>query len=269
MQLSLFERPEPLLGAFEHPNLRLGTASWNYPGWRGLVYDEPGLAAYSAHPLFRCVALDRNFYGPLSEAEYAGYAAQVPANFRFLVKAPRALVDPASAHYLDAPWALENFLEPARRGLGSSLGLAHFFFPPARHDDFRAFFGRLLEVGCEVSYEVRQKLVCDLPALNRVWNVFPGMDWPQPEKGGVRVVRWTLRPSAPEVPWNLKTAAHRYLPFSALRDPDVETRRRIADQVLDWLGQGLPVWVLVNNKAEGCAPLSLRMLTEELALRSS
>lgn len=265
MQLSLFEGPQPLLGAYEHPNLRLGTASWNYPGWRGLVYQEPGLAAYASHPLFRCVALDRSFYAPLSEEEYAGYAAQVPADFRFLVKAPRVLVDPDSAHYLDAQWALRHFLEPARRGLGDTLGLTHFFLPPGRHEDPTSFFGRLSQSGCHISYEVRQPLVCEAPGLIRAWNVFPGMPWPQPESGPVRLIRWTLRPQAPEVPWNLKTAARRYLPFSRLRDPDRDTRGRIAAQVQTWLGRGLPVWVLANNKAEGCAPLSLRLLTEELA----
>jgi uncharacterized protein YecE (DUF72 family) len=265
MQLSLFENPEPLRAAFEHPDLRLGTASWNYPGWSGLVYPEPGLAAYAAHPLFRCVALDRTFYAPLEAMDYAGYAAQVPPDFRFLVKAPRALVDPSSAHYLDAHWARRYFLEPARVGLGAHLGVAHFFFPPGRHGDLSPFFAELLETGCPLAYEVRQPLECRLPGLSRAWNVFPGLDWPQPECGPLRIVRWSLRPRAPEHPWNLRTAARRYLPFSALRDEDPETRTRVAVQVLDWLDQKLPVWVLVNNKAEGCAPFSLRLLTEQMA----
>lgn len=265
MQLSLFENPEPLTAAFEHPDLRLGTASWNYPGWSGLVYPEPDLAAYAAHPLFRCVALDRTFYAPLEVGDYAGYAAQVPPDFRFLVKAPRALVDPGSAHYLDARWARRYFLEPARVGLGVHLGIAHFFFPPGRHGDLSPFFTELLETGCPLAYEVRQPLECRLPGLSRAWNVFPGLDWPQPECGPLRIVRWSLRPRPPEHPWNLRTAARRYLPFSTLRDEDLETRTRVAVQVLDWLDQKLPVWVLVNNKAEGCAPFSLRLLTQQMA----
>lgn len=265
MQLPLFDDPLPLLAAFEHRNLRLGTASWSYPGWRGLVYEQPGLRAYAAHPLFRCVALDRNFYSELSEAEYRGYADQVPPDFRFLVKAPRALVDPTSPHYLDAEWALRHFLEPARRGLGEKLGVAHFFFPPMVHGALEGFFAALVGRGYALSYEVRQPLSCEVPGLTRAWNVFPGMGWPQPESGPLRIIRWTLRPQPPEVPWNLKTAAQRYLPFAEIRDPDVETRSRVAAQVLEWLAQGVQVWVLVNNKAEGCAPLSLKLLSEELA----
>lgn len=263
-----FDDPSPLVPAFEHSNLRLGTASWNYPGWRGLVYEQPGLRAYASHPLFRCVALDRNFYSVLSMQEYRGYADQVPPDFRFLVKAPRALVDPASPHYLDSEWALRHFLEPARLGLGDKLGVAHFFFPAALHAGLEGFFERLVGLGYPLSYEVRQPLDCALAGLTRAWNVFPRMDWPQPESGPLRILRWTLRPQAPESVWNLKTAARRYLPFAALRDPDVETRSRLARQVLAWLDQGLPVWVLANNKAEGCAPLTLQLLSEELKARS-
>lgn len=263
--MPLFAEPPQLLPAFVHAGLRLGTASWNYRGWQGLVYEQSGLRAYAAHPLFRCVALDRNFYSELSEQAYHGYADQVPPDFRFLLKAPRALVDPASPHYLDAEWAERFFLAPARRGLGDKFGVAHFFFPPGRHIGLMDFFARLLQRGDSLSYEVRQHLECPLLGLTRAWNVFPGIDWPQPESGPLRIVRWTLRPKAPESDWNLKTAARRYLPFAEIRDPDLDTRTRVARQVLQWLDQGMPVWVIVNNKAEGCAPLTLRLLTEELA----
>lgn len=265
MQLSLFEEPSRLVPAFEHPNLRLGTASWVYPGWCGLVYERPSLAGYVSHPLFGCVALDRNFYSELREADYRSYAQQVPADFRFLVKAPRPLVDPSSPLYLDSEWALRHFLEPACGGLGDKLGVAHFFFPPGVHAALEPFFELLDGCGCALSYEVRQPLSCWTQGVSRAWNVFPGLGWPQPQSGPLRIVRWNLRPQAPEIPWNLKTAAARYLPFAQIRDPDLETRRRVAAQVLEWLNQGWPVWVLVNNKAEGCAPLSLRLLTEELA----
>src|SRR5215468_6845546 len=76
--------------------LYLGTSSWTFPGWQGLVYDHAasasvlarhGLAAYAQHPLLRTVCVDRTFYAPLSAAAYAAYAAVVPDDFRFVVKA--------------------------------------------------------------------------------------------------------------------------------------------------------------------------------------
>ncbi|MCA3806382.1 MAG: DUF72 domain-containing protein, partial [Burkholderia sp.] len=53
------------------PNVRLGTSSWYFPGWNGIVYDgdfaqtklsREGLEAYGAHPLLKSVSLDRSFY---------------------------------------------------------------------------------------------------------------------------------------------------------------------------------------------------------------
>lgn len=54
--------------------VHLGTSSWTFPSWKGLVWDgdysdtqlsKHGLAAYAQHPLFRTVTLDRTFYRPL------------------------------------------------------------------------------------------------------------------------------------------------------------------------------------------------------------
>jgi hypothetical protein len=71
--------------------LRLGTSSWSFPGWQGLVWDTPrspyaegrlpraGLPAYASHPLLSAVGIDRGFYAPIGVDEYARYAAQVPA----------------------------------------------------------------------------------------------------------------------------------------------------------------------------------------------
>jgi hypothetical protein len=84
------------VGARLPRNVYLGTSSWSFPGWAGLVYGDAyseqqlarrGLPAYAAHPLFRSVGLDRTFYNPVSVDVMADYAASVPAHFRFLVKA--------------------------------------------------------------------------------------------------------------------------------------------------------------------------------------
>lgn len=83
------------LAAALNPRIRLGASTWSYPGWAGIVWDEGpyteavlaknGLTAYAQHPLLRCVGIDRSFYRPLTEAQYARYAGQVPDDFRFVV----------------------------------------------------------------------------------------------------------------------------------------------------------------------------------------
>src|SRR5262245_20528618 len=71
--------------------LYLGTSSWTFPGWQGLVYDRTvsasvlarhGLAAYAQHPLLRTVCVDRTFYAPLPAVDYATYATDVTAESR-------------------------------------------------------------------------------------------------------------------------------------------------------------------------------------------
>lgn len=130
--------------------LALGTSSWHFPGWAGLVWDRPapaavlsrtGLAVYARHPLLRTVSLDRAFYRPLPAAEYAALAAQVPEGFRFVVKAP-ALVTDASVRdtvgrecgpnpgFLDPRAAVEACAAPALAGLGATLGALVFQLSP-------------------------------------------------------------------------------------------------------------------------------------------
>jgi uncharacterized protein YecE (DUF72 family) len=131
----------------------LGTSSWSFPGWTGLVWDRPaasgtlarrGLAAYAAHPLLRAVGVDRTFYAPLDRDAFADLAAQVPPAFRFVVKAletatvavfprhPRygAQAGLANPRFLDARDVRETLLEPAVAGLGGALGPVVFQLPP-------------------------------------------------------------------------------------------------------------------------------------------
>lgn len=131
-------------------SVRLGTSTWNFPGWRGLVYGAAsgtkglaaeGLAAYARYPLFRTVGVDRNFYRAMSVNDFAALAAQVPEDFRFLVKAPRAATDPSlrtetgrargvNPHFLSAELAEETFLGPVTAGLGDKAGPLVFQFSP-------------------------------------------------------------------------------------------------------------------------------------------
>lgn len=156
------------LGAALPRAIRLGTSSWSFPGWVGIVYDRAqsesalsrrGLGAYSQHPVLRTVGIDRGFYQPLAIAEYAAYANQVPDDFRFMVKGPSMVTDEvrrdeggrgvaANPHFLDAEAAYEQFVKPAAAGLGEKAGPLVFQFSPlARRTlaDVPAFVARLHE----------------------------------------------------------------------------------------------------------------------------
>lgn len=141
----------PLLQAPVLPtDIRLGTSSWFFPGWRGLVYDgvhpqvtlsRKGLAAYGEIPLLRTVSLDRTFYAPISAVDYARYASQVPEPFSFVVKAPAIVCDAvvrdeegrgkvANPHFLDATIAAREFVLPCLEGLKGKAGPMVFQVSP-------------------------------------------------------------------------------------------------------------------------------------------
>lgn len=272
--------PGPLLShPYPHLRLYLGTASWTFPGWGGLVYScretterlaRAGLAAYARHPLFNAVALDRTYYAPLATRRYKQYASEVPDNFRFLVKAPAELVSPDSPFYLDPDRARQVLEEPAREGLGDKLLLLHFLVVGPQPPDFVPRLKEMLmtlSVGTALSVEVRRPSLLTsayTQALSQsdashTWNIIRPMPLEQPEIGPVRLVRWHLG-SAPD----LRQAARRLLPFDRIQDPQPEIRHWLAGKVRRWLEEGETVVVLVNNKAEGCAPRTLHALAAEL-----
>jgi uncharacterized protein YecE (DUF72 family) len=132
------------------PQVHLGTSTWSFPGWKGIVYGDDysnsklsrdGLSAYSAHPLLRTVSIDRSFYQALTLTDYLRYAQQVPDHFRFIVKAPALVTDatvraergePVSDNpcFLNAQLAIDEFVRPCIDGLGAKAGALVFQFSP-------------------------------------------------------------------------------------------------------------------------------------------
>ena len=144
-------RDSPLLEVPGLPgDIRLGTSSWFFPGWRGLVYEgvypqtalsKRGLEAYAQIPLLRTVSLDRTFYAPITTVEYARYAHQVPDPFSFVVKAPALVCDAVmrdeagrgrvpNPHFLDAGIAAREFVLPCLEGLQGKAGPLVFQISP-------------------------------------------------------------------------------------------------------------------------------------------
>lgn len=287
--------------------LHLGTSSWSFPGWKGLVWDgdhaesrlaKQGLVAYAQHPLLRTVSLDRSFYRPLSSSQYAAYAAQVPEHFRFVVKAPSLVTDAmiraaegrgmqANAAFLDPAIAIREFVEPALEGLGPRIGALVFQLSPLPASWLRRmpeFFARLesmlavlppLPGGATVAVEVRdaQLLVPEFAALLKRTGAtycvglhakMPPVEaqlpmlralWPGP-----LVCRWSLHRK--HGAYGYEEAKSLYEPFDHLVDPDPETRNVLARVIVATAAAGFHSYVTINNKAEGCAPLSVQELAK-------
>lgn len=283
--------------------LHLGTSSWFFPGWAGLVWDRAapeatlarhGLQAYSKHPLLRTVCIDRSFYAPLARAVYADYASQVPERFRFVVKAPGAITTAwtrpdggkpvSNPDFLDARRAIDEFIDPCCEGLGAKAGVLLFQFPPlgrARLREPGRFAERLraflhaLPRGPLYAVELRDAALLTrafVTALNDAGarycvSVHPRM----PPVAAQAAAMAGFGPGPLVVRWNLnpqhayEAAKARYAPFDRLVDEDVSTRESIAQLVLPPLAAGFDAFVIANNKAEGSAPLTLAKLAASIA----
>lgn len=295
--------------------LHLGTSSWSFPGWRGIVWDDDyaetrlarqGLGAYACHPLLRCVGIDRSFYAPLTLADYQRYAGQVPAHFRFVVKAPSLVCDAtvrndkgqgvsANPCFLDAALATEKFVTPCLLGLGDKAGALVFQFsplPPEWLGTGHRFAERLGEflsalpplprspsgAGPCYAVEIRDAtlltprliktlrqagvryclgLHARMPNAARQAAALALLD---EQSAGPLVVRWSLNSAH-----RYEQAKAKYAPFDKLVDPDPDTRRVLATLAAHYARAGQPVYLVVNNKAEGSSPLSCLKLAEAVA----
>ncbi|MET0519944.1 MAG: DUF72 domain-containing protein [Burkholderiaceae bacterium] len=293
--------------------LHLGGSSWSYPGWAGLVWDRvyseqqlsrQGLAAYARHPLMRAVSVDRGFYRPLSASQYERYAAQVPADFRFTVKAPSLVTDAllreenggrgmrANAAFLSPELAVQEFLRPALEGLGARIGALVFQLSPlpaALREDMPQLLRRLeamlqalpaLKAQAPdgvIAVEVRDPefLTPDFVALLRASGATYclGLHPKLPPLAQQLPLLRALWPGPLVCRWNLhrrhgpfgyEDAGRRYGDFDRMLDPDPETRLLLARVIRGSTGAGQKAYVTISNQAEGCAPLSVRALAQAI-----
>ncbi|WP_345537553.1 DUF72 domain-containing protein [Variovorax defluvii] len=295
------------------PQLRLGTSSWFFPGWAGMVWEgdyeqsvlsKHGLAAYAQHPLLRTVSLDRSFYRPLTASQYAAYAAAVPEDFRFIVKAPSLVADAlvrgedgrgmqANPAFLDPTLAVQEFAAPALAGLGPKLGVLVFQLSPLP--------GPMLGQLPELLERLRRMLTALPPLRTQAPDAVVAVELRNPElltPALAQVLREAgatyclgLHPKMPPIGeqlpmlralwpgplvcrWNLnrlhgaygyEEAKKLYEPFDKLADPDPQTREALARVIAGTTGAGQLAYVAINNKAEGSAPLSVVALAQALA----
>jgi uncharacterized protein YecE (DUF72 family) len=287
-------------------DLRMGTSSWSFPGWRGIVYDgaasqaelaRTGLAAYARHPLLRAVGVDRTYYAPVTAAVLAEYAGQVPEDFRFLVKAASLVTDPvirgergapgsANERFLDAGFATEFCVAPFVEGLGTKAGVLLFQFPPLGRELARrpeAFVERLerflrqLPAGPPYAVEVRDRELLG-PAYGAALtaagvahcvSLHPRL----PNVAAQRRFVDAVAAGPLVVRWMLHSgfgyeqAREQYAPFDRIVDEDLASRAAVAELILDHLELRRPVIFVANNKAEGSAPLTVFALARAVAAR--
>ncbi len=293
------------LGRALPPKVSLGTSTWTFPGWAGVVWDRPapkpvlvdeGLAAYAAHPLLGTVGIDRSFWAPLAAEQCAAWVRQVRAikpGFSFLVKASETLTwrrfpdHPRygarrgcdNPRFLDPEWAIEFVVKPHLEGLGVHAGPLVFQVPPQRGlgciaEPLRRFLCGLPD-GPRYAVEIRGRgqlteaygaVLEECGALHCL-TVHPGL----PDlRSQWRIARVSAQ-KALVVRWNLvpelryEQAKAAFTPFDRVVRPDDGRVDQIA-KALRWAAdRGRPSWLVANNKAEGSAPLTLVRVARRLS----
>ena len=293
-----FER-ERALAARLPAHVAFGTSSWTFPGWAGLCYPDGtterdlrdrGLELYARYPLFRAVGVDRSHYRPIPEDELRRYAAQLPPAFPTVMKAWSALtteVDPRSgeilATYLDPATFVREVYDPVASAFGEHVAALVLEFPPRRGraiprvDAFAERLDRFLAAiprGVPLAVELRNRELfapayLQVLARHRVghvlnwWEAMPDLGeqlrTPGVFPADVVVSRVLLPPGT-----RYEQQRARMEPFARLVEEQPQMRADVVALAHLTAALGKKLFVIVNNKAEGSSPLTVRALAERL-----
>ena len=110
----------------------VGTSGYNYPEWKGSFYpaDLPAtkfLPYYASK--FPTVEINYTFYRMPTPKIIAGWRAQVPAEFRFTLKAPKRITHDRRLRAAEVSEPLQGFITAATE-LGPQLAALLFQLPP-------------------------------------------------------------------------------------------------------------------------------------------
>ncbi|HEX4510641.1 MAG TPA: DUF72 domain-containing protein, partial [Burkholderiaceae bacterium] len=185
--------------------------------------------------------------------------------------------------FLDGGYAADVVVPPIVEGLGAKLGVILWQFPPQDGGGAGLFARRLGEFlrrlprGPVHAVELRTAALLSgaygdaLAEAGAVHchNVWTAMPSPlqqarllPPATRRPLVMRWLLRWGDP-----YESAAARLEPFDRLREEDPVNRGEVAALVARAQQHDVPAFVTLDNKAEGCAPLSVFRLAHAIVDR--
>ncbi|MFA9469545.1 MAG: DUF72 domain-containing protein [Deltaproteobacteria bacterium] len=264
-----------------------------YPNQRAFLRDS--LGEYAQHPLMRTVGIDRGYYTPVPEEDLAAYTLQLPSDFRAAMKVwqrvtmpgypkhPRYGADAGKENpdFLDADVFARAVHAPVRDAFSRHMGPWIVEVPPSPTPLDPTWFCEKLDAFLEAApsdfpfaVELRdRKLLTSGYAQTlrkhgaahvfNYWSRMPNLAQQMRVEGllegSLLVVRLLLPPGARYA--DLKEA---YAPFDRIVAPQSEMRQDLVRLVRAALDRDMECYVLVNNKAEGSSPLTVRALAELL-----
>ena len=137
--------------------LYVGTSGYSYKEWKGTFYPEDLSEKRMLHyygKRFKTVEINNTFYRMPSVPVLETWAGDVPADFKFVLKAPRQITH--TKRLKDAADSVSYLLEAAGT-LKERLGALLFQLPPNLKKDvprLRGFLA-LLPLECRTAFEFR------------------------------------------------------------------------------------------------------------------
>jgi uncharacterized protein YecE (DUF72 family) len=228
--------------------LRIGCAGWSIPSRHAGLFGEGDnhLARYATR--FDVAEINSTFYRPHQPRTFERWAAEVPPDFRFSAKLPRAITHESRLHATGD--ALSAFFE-ALAGLGAKLGGVLVQLPPSLAYDARLadrFFAMMrrrsdTRIACEPRHASWFE-----PAVDALWKrhgiarvaADPALSAEAARPGGPASARWRY--------WRWHGSPRMY--YSAYDDAAL---RSLADGLAATSSARSPGWCLFDNTAHGHA----------------
>jgi len=271
------------------PGLWVGTCSWKYPSWKGLVYSRASgidyLAEYARK--YTSVEIDQWFYALPDPAVAAGYAASTPDSFQFTVKLPNLLTLTHLRRKKGETQARLNpdflsprlyeevlgLLEPMRAKIGMLMLQFGYFNNEkmANLGDFLARLGSFFEA-------VPRSIPCAIEPRNPQWldqryfeflserglsHVFlQGYYMPPIVETYRRFGRLLRGAAVVRLHGTDREGIEQATEESwhSIVAPKDDELAQIADMINDLRGRSLTVFLNVNNHYEGSAPLTIERI---------
>jgi len=263
-------------------------------------FSQDTLAEYAAYPtpnrpLFATVGIDHSFYRPASAKQLTHYAGQVPDEFRFCQKVWEDITVPAYANlprygakagkpnprFLDSGAFRDLVLQPALEGLGRKLGPLIFEFQRWGIDPavFLQQLDRFLEQlppGPSYAIEVRNTAILgpryhDILRAHAVahvynhWTAMPPLSAQHQKLTGAFTAPFTVLRLLTPLGLAFEKAVERYAPYDRIVQPQPRMREDTITLVKQATKEERSSYVLVNNRSEGCSPLTIQALLDRLA----
>ena len=257
------------------------------------------LEEYARFPLFGTVGIDSTYYAPPSAQTLADYARRLPPGFPCVSKVWSELTvhtftkaqdarraGTVNPHFLDPELFLEAVYAPYQEQFAGHTGPFIFEIqavPAGRGRDAEWFAGELdrffeaLPRGVPYAVELRNREFLtptylavlrqhDVAHVFNSWTRMPSigeqLDLADAVTAPFMVSRALLKPGR-----GYQAAIDAFAPFDRIREPNPEVRADLVRLIEVAERLRLPAYLIVNNRLEGCSPLTIQAVTELWASR--